>query len=123
MESYSNGSSSESRLLAALCYLILLIVPALVLATDLRKGHFLRYHAYQGLAAGVVLAALYLLIIPGTTWFFIQIPCLGWVFACLAPFVYLAVFAVQLFWAYMAYQGQLFSIPILGPIATSAMGE
>lgn len=122
MENQSNGSSSESRLLAALCYLILLIVPALVLATELRRGRFLRYHAYQGLVAGVVLATLYLLIIPGTISLFIQIPCLGWVFACLAPFVYLAIFAVQLFWAYMAYQGQLFSIPILGPIAAS-MGE
>ena len=115
--------SSESRLIAALCYVFLIVVPVLVLLTDLRRRRFLRYHAYQGLAAGVVFLALYLLVIPGATWLLVNIPCVGWAFACLAPFLYLGGLALQLYWAYLAYQGHVFSIPILGDLASSSMQD
>ncbi|MHB0868791.1 MAG: DUF4870 domain-containing protein [Chloroflexota bacterium] len=123
----SNGSdesnSSESRLVAALCYVFILVVPVLVLASDLRRQRFLRYHAYQGLGAGMLLLVLYLLVLPGATWLLLHIPCVGWSFACLAPFIYLTGLALQLYWAYLAYQGHVFSIPILGNLASSYMGE
>lgn len=124
MSSYPNASySSESRLLAALCYLFLVAVPVLVLLTDLRRQRFLRYHAYQGMVVGLVLLFVYLLLVPVFTWILLNIPCIGWTFACLAPFLYLGLFALQLYWAYLAYQGHLFSIPILGTIASASLRE
>lgn len=124
LDSYSSESySSESRLIAALCYVFLVAVPVLVLVTELRRQRFLRYHAYQGLAVGVVSLAAYLLLIPGSTWLLFHIPCVGWAFACLAPFLYLAGIGLQLYWAYLAYQGHIFSIPVLGSLANSSMQE
>lgn len=124
LDSYSGESySSESRLIAALCYIFLIVVPVLVLVTELRRQRFLRYHGYQGLAMGVVTLAAYLLLIPGATWLLLHIPCVGWAFACLAPFLYLAGFGLQLYWGYLAYQGHIFSIPLLGNLANSSMQE
>lgn len=124
MNSYPGDSySSESRLIAALCYAFLVVVPALVLVSDLRRQRFLRYHGYQGLAAGVVLLVLYLLLIPGATWVLLHVPCIGWTFACLAPFIYLAGLGLQLYWAYLAYQGHVFTIPILGDLASSYLQD
>jgi len=115
--------SSESRLIAALCYVFPVVVSALVLVSELRGKRFLRYHGYQGLATGVVLLVLYLLLIPGATWVLLHVPCLGWAFACLAPFIYIAGIGLQLYWAYLAYQGHLFSIPILGAMASASMHD
>lgn len=124
MSGYSGESySGESRLIAALCYLFLVVVPVLVLASELRTQRFLRYHAYQGLAAGVALLAAYLLLLPGITWILLHIPCIGWTFACLAPFIYVAGLGLQLYWAYEAYLGRLFSIPILGNLVNSYLGD
>ncbi|MGI5835897.1 MAG: hypothetical protein ACOX87_05310 [Chloroflexota bacterium] len=120
MSSFSpNYHSSESRLIASLCYVFLIVVPVLVLVSDLRGNRFLRYHGYQGLATGVLFLVAYLLLIPGATWILLNIPCIGWSFACLAPFIYVAGFGLQFYWAYLAYQGQLFSIPIISAIASA----
>jgi len=118
-----NYYSSEARLIASLCYLFPVVVPVLVLVSELRGKAFLRYHGYQGLAAGVILLILYFLLIPGSTWLLLNIPLVGWAFACLAPFIYMAAFALQLYWAYSAYRGQLFSIPIVGEIARASMQD
>lgn len=120
MSSFSpNYHSSESRLIASLCYVFLIVVPVLVLVSDLRGNRFLRYHGYQGLATGVLFLVAYLLLIPGATWILLNIPCIGWSFACLAPFIYVAGFGLQFYWAYLAYQGQQFSIPIISAIASA----
>jgi uncharacterized membrane protein len=124
MGGYPDAShSNESRLLAALCYLFLVVGPVLILLTDLRRQHFLRYHAYQGLAVGIALLVMYLLVLPLGAWILLNVPCIGWTFACLAPFLYLAGLGLQLYWAYLAYQGQTFSIPILGNIVIASMRE
>ena len=124
MNDYFDGAeSSEARLIASLCYIFLIVVPVLVLLTELRRHRFLRFHGYQGLGAGVVLVVLYLHVIPGITWVLVHVPCIGWAFACLVPFVYLGSFGLQLYWAYLAYQGHLFSIPVLGDIARSSMQD
>jgi uncharacterized membrane protein len=121
MRGYPGASnSSESRLLAALCYLFLVAAPVLILLTELRRQQFLRYHAYQGLAVGVTLLTMYILVLPMGTWILLNIPCVGWVFACLAPFLYLAGLGLQLYWAYLAYHGNSFSIPVLGNIASAS---
>ncbi len=124
MNGHTDGSySNEARLIAALCYVFLIVMPVLVLVSDLRQQRFLKYHGYQGLAAGLVLLALYLLVIPGSAWVLLHIPCVGWTFACLAPFLYLGGVGLQLYWAYLAYQGHVFSIPILGNLASSSMHD
>ena len=124
MSSYPRQSySSESRLLAALCYIFLVAVPVLVLLMEMRRQRFLRYHAYQGLAVGMAFLVVYLLVIPIGTWILMHLPCIGWAFACLAPFVYLAGFGLQVYWAYLAYQGHLFSVPLFGAIANSSLQD
>ena len=124
MRSLTHDSySDESRLIAALCYLFLLVMPVLVLVSDLRRQRFLRYHGYQGLAVGVVLLLLYVLVIPLAIWVFLHIPCIGWTFACAAPFIYLGGFGLQLYWAYLAYQGRIFSIPVVGDVVSSSLRD
>jgi uncharacterized membrane protein len=62
-------------------------------------------------------------VLPTATWILLHVPCIGWTFACLTPFLYLAGLGLQLYWAYLAYHGHTFSIPILGNIVTASMRE
>ncbi len=98
--------SENDRLMAALSYPIPIVAIIVLLVEESKARRFQRIHAVQALAANVVL------------WFIIGI--LGCVLAALSFFVGgvcglipLLLWLVTLYWAYLAYQGQIFEIPYL----------
>lgn len=88
----------NDKLLAALTYPIPIIGIVILVSDSMKNNPFLRVHAVQSIALGVVL------LIAG---FIIGlIPIIG----CIVPLVWLGI---TLYYAYQAYQGKHFSIPLV----------
>lgn len=87
--------SSQDRLMAALSYPIFIVAIIILVAEEMKRRPFLKYHAVQALAVNVVLFVVSI-ILSFTV-----------VLACLAPVIWL----ITLYWAYLAYQGKMFEIP------------
>ncbi len=96
------GISDNDRLMAALAYFLWFIGAGIILLTEESKRNtFLRYHAVQALGLSVVLSA-YTVVLVAISF----IICCFWIAVLAAP-------AVSIYYAYMAYQGRYFKIPIL----------
>jgi uncharacterized membrane protein len=90
-----------------------LLVPLIILLTESKNRPFQRYHAIQSLGLSVVifvvnigwciLSALIGLVTAG----------LGCILAPISFLVFIAVVGVSLYYAYKAYQGEMFEIPVL----------
>ena len=93
----SPDATSDDKLWAALGYPIGLIAIIMLLMEDKKKRPFIKYHAVQSLAANVVF------------WIIAVILGITVVGAFCAPVLWLVFF----WWAYQAYQGQLFEIPVV----------
>jgi uncharacterized membrane protein len=92
----SPEATSDDKLWSALSYIITPIIPIILLLMEDKKSRpFIKYHAVQSLAAGIILW----IVLP-----IIAIPTLG----C-GGLLGLVVF----YWAYKAYQGEMFEIPAL----------
>lgn len=113
--------SDENKLLAALGYPIG-IIALVVLLTDMKQNKFMRYHAVQAL--GFIVAGLILLIGLGIV-FSIIIAVAPFLFplAFLTPLVSLAWLVLSFFYAYRAYQGKMFAIPIVSTYTKKYAGE
>ena len=89
------GLTDQDKLMAALSYPIPIVALIILLVEDMKNRPFQKYHAVQSLAVNVVL------------WVVITIT---------SPFtcgITLILWLVTLYWAYMAYQGQYFDIPVI----------
>ncbi len=114
------GVSDENRLLAALGYPFG-IIALIVLLTDMKKNRFMKYHAIQALlfilaavilfAGGSVLLAILAAIARPLAFLAFLFP-----LASLAWLVLTIVYAVQ------AYNGKIFSIPVVGQYAARYTG-
>ena len=88
--------TSDDKLWAALSYVFAPIVGIIVLLMEDKKNRpFLKYHAVQSIAISIV----FLVIVP-----IVAVVTLG----C-GSILYLAMF----WWAYKAYQGEQFEIPVI----------
>lgn len=90
--------TNNDKLLAALTYPIPIIGIVILVSDSMKNNPFLRLHAIQSIALGVVLFVLSFII--GL------IPVVG----CLTPLIWLGV---TIYYAYQAYQGKMFSIPVV----------
>jgi uncharacterized membrane protein len=93
----STDATSDDKLWAALGYPIALIAIIMLFMEDKKARPFIKYHAVQSIAANVVLfvvASILAITVVG---------------AVCAPVLWL----VFLYWAYLAYQGQMFQIPVV----------
>ncbi|MBO9362593.1 MAG: DUF4870 domain-containing protein [Thermoflexus sp.] len=90
----------SDRLMALLAYLIGIIVPLIILLTDMKNRPFQRYHAVQALVAQVALTGIFfaLGLIP--------------IINCISPLLGLAAFVLFIYYAIQAYQGYYFEIPV-----------
>ncbi len=88
--------SSDDKLWAALSYVFSPLVPIiLLLMEEKKKQPFIKFHAVQSLAVGIVLI--------------IVVPLLAMLtFGC--GFI---IWFIMLYWAYKAYQGEMFNIPVV----------
>jgi len=88
--------SSDDKLWSALSYVFSPLVPIiLLLMEEKKKQPFIKFHAVQSLAVGIVLI--------------IVVPLLAMLtFGC--GFI---IWFIMLYWAYKAYQGEMFNIPVV----------
>jgi uncharacterized membrane protein len=88
--------SSDDKLWAALSYIFSPIVPIILLLMEDKKNQpFIKFHAVQSLAIGIVLI--------------IVVPILAMLtFGCGA-----IIWFIMFYWAYKAYQGVMFDIPVV----------
>ena len=93
----SSDVTSDDKLWAALGYPIFIVAIVMLLMDDKKSRPFIKYHAVQSLAINVVLFLVS--IVLGITV----------VLALCAPLLWLVTF----YWAYLAYQGQMFTIPMV----------
>ena len=87
--------TDQDKLLAALSYPIPIVAIIILLVEDMKNRPFQKFHAVQSLAINIVLWA----VIMVTSVFTCGISALLWF--------------VTLYWAYLAYQGQSFDIPVI----------
>lgn len=107
--------SNENRLLAALGYPIG-IIPIVVLLTDMKQNRFMRYHAVHAL--GLIVAALVVFFALSLVMtILVSISPLFFPIAFLTPLVMLGWLALTVWYAFRAYQGEMFSIPVLSVYA------
>ncbi len=91
--------TSDDKLWAALGYPIPLVAIIVLFMEDKKNRPFIKFHAVQSLAANVVFVILATIISAVT---------LGFGGLCV-PLIWLVFF----YWAYQAYQGQMFEIPVI----------
>jgi uncharacterized membrane protein len=92
----TSGVSSDDKLWAALSYVFSPLVPViLLLMEEKKKRPFIKFHAVQSLVVGIVLI--------------IVVPIIATLTLCIGSVLWLVMF----YWAYKAYQGEMFDIPIV----------
>ena len=87
----------NDKLMAALSYVVVVLMSIVILATDMKNKPFLKYHAYQSLVFGIAIW-----ILPTVLSFVV-------IGLCLMPFAFIA----QLYYAYLAYTKGIFTIPLI----------
>jgi len=91
--------TSDDKLWSALGYPIVLIPIIMLLMEDKKNRPFIKYHAVQSIAVNIL--------------FFVVATILGIVTlgfgAICVPLLWLVFF----YWAYLAYQGQMFRVPVV----------
>jgi uncharacterized membrane protein len=89
-------ATSDDKLWAALAYIFSPLVPIILLLMEEKKNRpFIRFHTIQALVVGVVM----IIVVP-----IVAVPTFG----C-GSLLWLIMF----YWAYKAYQGEMFQIPIV----------
>lgn len=91
--------TSDDKLWAALGYPIPIVAIIVLLMEDKKNRPFIKYHAFQSIALWVVYVVL------GTI---LSIVTFGIGSICMA-----VAWLAFLYWAYLAYQGQTFKIPVI----------
>ncbi len=97
-EQPKSGSGSNDNLLAALTYPIPIVGIIILISDSMKNNPFLRLHAVQSIALGVVLAVVSIVI--GL------LPVIG----CLTPILWLGV---TIYYAIQAYNAKDFTIPVI----------
>lgn len=109
------GADADDKLVALLCYVVPVLLPAIVLLSESsKKRPFQRYHAVQslGLAAFLTVLAVAVSIVSSIL---MAIPLVGFlvgiVVFCATPIAFLAATIAFFYYGYQAYQGRRFTIP------------
>ncbi len=103
--------TSNDRLMAGLSYIIVVILPIVILiGEESKKREFQRYHAIQSI--GLTVAAVVYSIALTVLSCLLTAVKLG-ALNCLVSLLGFVPLLVFLFYAYQAYQGQRFEIPVL----------
>jgi uncharacterized membrane protein len=109
----SSGITDQDKLMAALSYIIGLIVPLIILFTEAKNRPFQKYHAVQSLGLDVALMLVWIVLcVLGLI--IAMIPVLQ-IVSCLMPFLYLLLLIPLIYYAYRAYKGEMFEIPVVTP--------
>ncbi len=101
--------SSDSKLWAALCYVFPILLGIIVMLTDKKNDKFVLFHAWQSLVGWIGLWVV--LIIVGFVTFGLGFLCwpIAWI--------------VSLYFAWKAYQGEKFKLPVVGDFAEKQVAK
>ena len=110
--------TENDKLMAAISYPIALLAIIILLVENMRTRAFQKYHAVQSLAVNI---ALWIIIVFGGCILSFLLTIItspiggigGAVAACLWPLLVILGFVLLLYWAYQAYQGKYFEIPVV----------
>jgi uncharacterized membrane protein len=113
-KSKAAAGNSDSKLFAALGYIITVLVPLFVLFTEKKNDKLMAFHAWQSLIlsvvcfvifAGATVVILVLTVVSGG---------IGGILNCLLFPLMLVFLAADLYAAYKAYQGEMYKLPVIG---------
>jgi uncharacterized membrane protein len=112
-EAMAQETTEQDKLMAFLSYVIGFLVPGLVLlSVDMRERHYQRIHATQSLALWSASIVFYA-VLAMAGFILMQIPCVGWLLACISLPLYLLPPILIFYYALLASQGREFEIPFL----------
>jgi uncharacterized membrane protein len=102
--------TDQDKLMAALSYPIPIVALIILLVEDMKNRPFQKFHALQALAINIALWVIVFILscVLGTV---VGLLTLG--VGSLCGLVPLLLWFVTLYWAYLAYQGQYFDIPVI----------
>lgn len=103
----ASGGGGDSKLWAALCYVLPLLMGIVVLLTDKKNDKFVLFHAWQSILSSIGIWAVM---------FVFAFVTLGFGAVCM-PVVWLGF----LWLGYRAYQGERFLLPVFGEYAEKQM--
>src|SRR5262245_41368543 len=117
MQNQKSAIGLDGNITAALGYPIGII--ALILIFIEKDNKFVRFHALQSVLFGVAMFVIFFVLwfIVGIMTIAIGSGMLATLFGLLMMLVGLGIFAVILFLAYKAYQGETFKLPVFGDLA------
>jgi uncharacterized membrane protein len=88
--------TSDDKLWSALSYVFSPIVPIILLLLEEKKNRpYIKFHAIQSLAVGIV----FIIVVPIIAVFTLGCGSIIWL--------------IMFYWAYRAYQGEMFNIPVV----------
>lgn len=102
--------TDQDKLMAALSYPIPIVAIIILLVEDMKKRAFQKYHAVQALAVNI---ALWVIIVILSCVLSVVVGAVTFGLGALCGFVPLLLWFLTLYWAYLAYQGQYFNIPVI----------
>ena len=103
----------DDRLFAALAYLFWPLAVIILLVEPNRRQPFQRYHAVQALMYGVAATILIIIFFILDLFLGRVSNVLGTIFSCLTLPAWLFPAAAALWFAYRAFQGQMFDVPYM----------
>ncbi|MDD2655617.1 MAG: DUF4870 domain-containing protein [Candidatus ainarchaeum sp.] len=116
-EPAQSSGSGDQGFLAALCYIIGILVPLFVIFTDKKNDKFLLFHAYQSLLFTVALFVIFFAFGVLTMVVSVVSGGIGSLLSCLMLPIWLVAFVAVLYAAYRAYKGERYKLPVIGDMA------
>jgi uncharacterized membrane protein len=111
-----DDTSQENPVVAALCYIVGILVAVIVLATDMKKSRYMRFHAFHSLFLAVVVIVVWVIgfvlmillaMMPGIRFFA----------PFILPLIGLAVLILCILLAVKAYNKEEVELPVITQMA------
>ncbi len=113
------GASLSSNVAAALSYLVGFITGIIFLVVEpYRRDTFVRFHAFQSIAFGIVVVILQIILHMFLSIGFLSFGFLFAIFGLMSFVIWLAIFVFWVFLMYKAYNNETYMIPIIGEWAS-----
>lgn len=108
--------SQENPVLACLCYIVGIIIAVIILATDMKKSRYMRFHAFQSLFLAVTFIVVW--IVAFILMFILaMVPGLGIIAPLIFPLIGLAVLVLCIVLAVKAYNKEELELPVITQMA------
>lgn len=108
----ADDPSQEQPALAALSYIIGIVISLVILLTDMKRSRYMRFHAFQSLFLCVAWVVVWIALTIIS-----MIPVLGIVTVIIFPFAGLAMLVLAIILAVKAYNKQEMTLPVITQMA------